>query len=52
MKKYLKGYIEHFLILAPTIAGCNSISIFPSFFGIPIVIRSSKIGLKICAIAA
>ena len=43
---------EQFLILVFTITGCNSISAFPSLFGIPIGITSSAIGLKVCAITA
>ena len=43
--------IEHFLILAYATTGCISISAFASLFGIPKGIRSSAIGLKICAIA-
>ena len=46
------NYIEHFLILASTISGCIPISVFASLIGIPIGIKSSAIGLKICAIAA
>ena len=42
--------IEHFLMLAPTITGCLSMSAFASFLGIPIGIASSAIGLKVCAI--
>ena len=44
--------IEHFLILACTVTGCISISIFASLFGIPIGITSSVIGLKTWAITA
>ena len=44
------NYIEHFLILASTIAGCISVSAFASLLSIPIGITSSAIGLKICAI--
>ena len=56
-EKYKKActtlnYIEHFLILASQNTGCISISVFTSFLGISIVIRSSGIGLKICAITA
>ena len=47
-----QNYIEHFLILVPTITGCISISAFASLLGIPIGIASSAIELKICAIAA
>ena len=43
---------KHFLILGSILAGCVSISDFVSLVGIPIVITSSVIGLKICAIAA
>ena len=46
------NYIEHFLILAPAITKCISISAFASLIGIPIGITSSAIGLKTCAIAA
>ena len=45
-------YIEHFLILGSTITGCVSNSAFASLVGIPIGIKSSAIGLKICAITA
>ena len=46
------NYIEHFLILASVIAGCISISAFASFLGIPAGIKSSAIGLRICAVTA
>ena len=46
------NYIEHFLILASTIAGCMSISTFSSLIGIPIRITSFTIGLQICGITA
>ena len=46
------NYIDHLLIVIPTITGCVSISVFPSLVAIPIEIRSSAIGLKICAITA
>ena len=45
-------YIEHFLILASTITGCISIYAFVSLIVIPVVITSSPIRLKICAICA
>ena len=45
-------YTEHFLILASTITGHISISVFTSLIGIPIGITRSAIGLKICAITA
>ena len=44
------NYIKHFLILASIYIGCISISVFTSLLGIPIGIKSSAIGLKICAI--
>ena len=44
--------IEHFLILASTVTGCISISIFAFLLDIPVEITSSAIGLKICAITA
>ena len=43
------NYIENF-ILASTITGCVSASVFSSLIGTPIGITSSAIGLKICAI--
>ena len=46
------NYIEHFLILVSAVTGCVSISAFPSLVGIPIVITSSAVGLKICVITA
>ena len=47
------NYIDHSLIAISTIiTGCVSISAFASLVGIPIVITSSAIGLKICIITA
>ena len=46
------NYIDHLLIVISTVTGCVSISVFPSLVAIPIGIRSSAIGLKICAITA
>ena len=46
------NYIEHFLILTSTMTGCFSISAFASLIRIPIRVKSSAIGLKICAITA
>ena len=46
------NYIENFLILVSAVTGCVSISVFPSLVGIPIVITSSAVGLKICVITA
>ena len=56
-RKYKKlcttlNYIEHFLILASTIPGCISISVFACLLGILIGITNLAIGLKICAITA
>ena len=42
--------IEHLLILASTITGCVSISAFVFLVGIPIGIKDSAKGLKICVI--
>ena len=47
----LLNYIECFLILASAITGCISISAFASLLGVSIVIPSSTIRSKICAIA-
>ena len=52
LKKFCANYIGYFLILASTITGCISISAFTSLVGIPIGIKSSAIGSKICAIVA
>ena len=49
--KYL-NYIEHLLILVSTITGCVSVSVFASLVCVPIGIRSSAVGIKICAITA
>ena len=46
------NFMEQFLLLASTFAGCISISAFASLIGIPIGIMSSAIGLKISAITA
>ena len=46
------NYFEQFLILASTIIGCVSFSAFASLIDIPIGIRSSAMGLKICTISA
>ena len=56
-KKCKKGcatliYIEHFLILASTISGCVSISVFVSLVGITIGSTISSVGFKICAITS
>ena len=41
-----------YLILASTITGCISISVFASLLGVPIGIASSAIGLEVCTINA
>ena len=46
------SYIEHFLILDPTITGCISTYAFASLLGIPVGSTSSAIGLKDFAIGA
>ena len=47
------NYNEHFLNLSFAVTGCIfSIFAFVSLLGIPIGIRSSVVGLKICAITA
>ena len=46
------NYREHSVILASTVTGYISVSAFPSWVGVPLGIRSSGIGLKICAITA
>ena len=46
-KRFL-NYIENFLILASSITGCVSISVFTFLLGILIGIKSSVIGLKFC----
>ena len=45
---YDSNHIEHFLILAFVITGYVSVSAFASLGGIPIGIKSSAIGLKVC----
>ena len=49
--KYL-NYVEHLLILVSTVTTCVSISAFASLICVPVGIKSSVIGLKICAITA
>ena len=44
------NYIEHLLILASTVTGCASISAFASLVCVPVGIRSSAVGIYICAI--
>ena len=49
--KYL-NYFEHLLILVSTVTGCVAISAFASLVGVLVGIRSSAVGIKICAITA
>ena len=46
------SYMEHFLLVASTIAGCVTIPSFATLVGIPIGITSSAIGFKIYVITA
>ena len=46
------NYVEHLLILASTVTGCVSISAFASLVCVPAGIRSSAVGINICAIIA
>ena len=46
------NYVEHLLILASTVTGCVSISAFASLVCVPAGIRSSVVGINICAIIA
>ena len=46
------NYIEQLHILISTVTGCVSICEFASLVAIPIGIRSSAIGLKICSVTA
>ena len=49
--KYL-NYAEHLLILASTVNGCVSVSVFASSVAIPVGATSFAVGIKICAITA
>ena len=49
---YIEVYIEDLLILASTVTGCVSVSVFASLVGIAIVITSFAVTIKICAITA
>ena len=50
--RWTLNYLEHKFFFISTVSGCVSISAFASLVGIPIQIKSSSIGLKICAIPA
>ena len=47
--KYL-NYVENLLILASTVTGCISISVFASLICVPVGITSSAEGINSCAI--
>ena len=49
--KYL-NYVEHLLVLISAVTGCVSISGFASLFYVPVGIKSSAVGIKICAITS
>ena len=49
--KYL-NYVENLIILASTITGCVSTSLFASLVCVPVVITSSAVGIKSYAITA
>ena len=49
--KYL-NYVENLLFLASTVTDCISISVFGSLVAIPVGIRSSAVGIKICETTA
>ena len=46
------NYVEHLLILASTITGCVSVSVFASSVDTPIAITNSAVEINICAITA
>ena len=46
------NYVKNLLILASTITGCISISIFASLVAVPVGIATSTVGIRICAITA
>ena len=50
IKKLNLNNIDHLFTVIFTITGCISISAFTSLVGVPIVMTSSTIGLKVCAI--
>ena len=46
------NYVEHLPVLVSTVTGCVSISAFASLVCAPVYIRSSAVGILICAITA
>ena len=51
MKK-IRRHVDHLLVLVSTVTGCVSISAFASLICVPVGIRSSAIGTKMCVITA
>ena len=51
MKK-IRRHVDHLLVLVSTVTGCVSISAFASLICVPVSIRSSAIGTKMCVITA
>ena len=49
--KYL-NYVKQLVVLVSTVAGCVSVSVFPSLIPLPVFITSSAVAVKICAINA
>ena len=46
------NYFEQIFVFISAVNGCVSVSAFSSLVGLPLVIKSSAVGLKICAIIA
>ena len=49
--KYL-NYVKQLVVLLSTVAGCVSVSVFPSLIPLPVFVTSSAVAVKICAINA
>ena len=49
--KYL-NYVKQLVVLVSTVAGCVSVSVFPSLIPLPVFITSFAVAVKICAINA
>ena len=50
--KRIRRHVDHLLVLVSTVTGCVSISAFASLICVPVGIRSSAIGTKMCVITA
>ena len=50
--KNIRRHVDHLLVLVSTVTGCVSISAFASLICVPVGIRSSAIGTKMCVITA